>query len=83
MGLTDVVNGILHGPHGQTQPGAAKSSGMSPIAMAVLGLLAYQALKKISGSGLAVGGAQPAGSTRGPGTAPGSGTGAHVGGETR
>jgi uncharacterized protein YidB (DUF937 family) len=58
MGLIDVINGVLAGPRGQgqpQQPGAAQG-GMSPITMAVLGVLAYKALK---GSGI-LGGAQPA-----------------------
>jgi uncharacterized protein YidB (DUF937 family) len=56
MGLLDVINGVLAGPRGQgqQQPGPSQG-GMSPITMAVLGVLAYKALK---GSGI-LGGAQP------------------------
>jgi len=54
MGLLDVLNGMQNGPRGQRQPssGGASSSGggMSPITMAVLGLLAYKAVKSFSGS---------------------------------
>jgi uncharacterized protein YidB (DUF937 family) len=46
MGLMDILNGMQNGPHGQTQPG---KGGMSPITMAILGLLAYKAVKSLSG----------------------------------
>ena len=40
MGLLDILNGMQHGPHGQPQPGSSgSSSGMSPITMALLGVL--------------------------------------------
>jgi len=42
MGLLDVLNGMQNGPRGATTPG---SGGMSPITMALLGLLAYKAYK--------------------------------------
>jgi uncharacterized protein YidB (DUF937 family) len=49
MGLLDILNGMQNGPHGQTAPTApGSSSGMSPITMALLGLLAYKALKHIN-----------------------------------
>jgi uncharacterized protein YidB (DUF937 family) len=48
MGLLDVLNGIQNGPRGQRDP-SASSGGMSPITMAVLGLLAYKALKHFGG----------------------------------
>jgi len=44
MGLMDILNGMQNGPHGQQAP-AAGGGGMSPITMALLGLLAYKALK--------------------------------------
>ncbi len=46
MGLLDVIQGMLNGPHGQreTRP-AGGGGGMSPIMMALLGLLAYKALR--------------------------------------
>ncbi len=57
MGLLDVVNGVLAGPRGQPQqPSGAAQGGMSPITMAVIGVLAYKALK---GSGM-LGGSDPA-----------------------
>jgi uncharacterized protein YidB (DUF937 family) len=45
MGLMDVLNGMQNGPRGASQPG---KGGMSPITMAILGLLAYKAIKGIS-----------------------------------
>jgi Tfp pilus assembly protein PilX len=46
MGLADILTGMMNGPRGQRQPSSGGSgSGMSPIMMALLGLLAYKALK--------------------------------------
>ena len=46
MGLLDILNGMQNGPRGQQQPKSSGSSGgMSPIMTALLGLLAYKALK--------------------------------------
>ena len=50
MGLLDVLNGMQNGPRGPANPGAPSSGGMSPITMAILGLLAYKAVKHFSGS---------------------------------
>ena|SRR5262245_32187517 len=53
MGLIDVLNGMQNGPHGQRDPNArpgSSSGGMSPITMAILGLLAYKAVKGLAGS---------------------------------
>jgi uncharacterized protein YidB (DUF937 family) len=44
MGILDVLNGMQNGPHGQRDP-SSNSGGMSPITMAILGLLAFKALK--------------------------------------
>jgi len=49
MGLIDVLNGMQNGPHGQRGP-SSSSGGMSPITMAILGLLAYKAVKGLAGS---------------------------------
>ena len=50
MGLIDVLNGMQNGPRGQRDPSATSSSGgMSPITMAILGLLAYKATKGLAG----------------------------------
>ncbi|MGA8612348.1 MAG: YidB family protein [Xanthobacteraceae bacterium] len=49
MGLMDVLNGMQNGPHGAPNPGSSPSGkGMSPITMAVLGLLAYKAIKSFT-----------------------------------
>jgi uncharacterized protein YidB (DUF937 family) len=62
MGLLDVLNGMQNGPRGQRQPNPGGSSGgMSPLTMALLGLLAYKALKHF-------GGAQQQGAPSGTGT---------------
>jgi uncharacterized protein YidB (DUF937 family) len=48
MGLLDILNGMQNGPRGQPTPAPAGSGGMSPIAMALLGLVAYKAIKQLS-----------------------------------
>ena len=50
MGLLDVLNGMQQGPRGPSNPGAQSSGGMSPLTMAILGLLAWKAVKHFSGS---------------------------------
>jgi uncharacterized protein YidB (DUF937 family) len=55
MGLLDILNGMQNGPRGQSQPSAGGSSGMSPMTMALLGLLAYKAVKTLGGSQTAPG----------------------------
>ena len=53
MGLIDVLNGMQNGPRGQRDQSTAPSSGgggMSPITMAILGLLAYKAMKGLGSS---------------------------------
>jgi len=72
MGLLDVLNGMQNGPRGQrTAAPTGTGSGMSPISMAIMGLLAYKAVKHL-------GGGQPSPGSTGPGgtAAPG----AHSGG---
>jgi uncharacterized protein YidB (DUF937 family) len=51
MGLQDILTGMMNGPRGQPQPGSGSSSGggMSPLVMALLGLLAYKAFKGSGG----------------------------------
>ncbi len=50
MGLLDVINGMQNGPRGQSTPApTGKSGGISPIAMAILGLLAFKAVKSFTG----------------------------------
>lgn len=52
MGLLDVLNGMQNGPRGPSDPNAQSSSsgGMSPMTMAVLGLLAWKAVKHFTAS---------------------------------
>jgi uncharacterized protein YidB (DUF937 family) len=50
MGLMDVLNGMQNGPRGarhNTQGGS--SGGMSPLTMALIGLLAFKAIKHFTG----------------------------------
>jgi uncharacterized protein YidB (DUF937 family) len=58
MGLLDILTGMQNGPRGQRQP-SDSGGGMSPITMALLGLIAYKALKG-GGLGNIFGGGQPA-----------------------
>jgi len=64
VGLLDVLNGMQNGPRGQRTPGAT-GSGMSPLTMALLGLIAYKAIRSFSGS-------QPGATPAGPGASPGA-----------
>jgi uncharacterized protein YidB (DUF937 family) len=49
MGLMDILNGMQNGPRGNPQPGGSGGGGMSPMTMALLGLLAYKAIKSFGG----------------------------------
>src|SRR3954447_14683443 len=49
MGLLDVLNGMQNGPRGPSTPSSDKpSGGMSPMTMALLGLLAWKAFKHMT-----------------------------------
>lgn len=70
MGLMDILNGMQNGPRGSGRspdrsPASESRGGMSPITMALLGLLAYKAIKGFGGSSAqapsAPGGATPGG----------------------
>lgn len=74
MGLLDVLNGMQNGPRGQQNPNAG-SGGMSPITMAVLGLLAYKAVRHFTDQPAAT----PAASSQTSGAMPGQ-TGGSLGG---
>jgi uncharacterized protein YidB (DUF937 family) len=50
MGILDVLNGMQQGPRGPSDPNAQSSGGMSPLTMAILGLLAWKAVKHFSGN---------------------------------
>jgi uncharacterized protein YidB (DUF937 family) len=69
MGLLDVLNGMQNGPDGQRSSGG----GMSPMTMALLGLLAYKAYKSSGGVGSVLGGGQAAPAGVNPGNSGGSG----------
>jgi uncharacterized protein YidB (DUF937 family) len=76
MGLLDVLNGMQNGPRGPSDPSAQSSGGMSPMTMAILGLLAWKAIKHFTADG-----SQP-GATPAPAPSPagGSSTGGSLGG---
>lgn len=48
MGLLDVLNGMQQGPRGPSTPSEQSSGGMSPMTMAILGLLAWKAFKHLT-----------------------------------
>jgi uncharacterized protein YidB (DUF937 family) len=50
MGLLDVLNGMQNGPRGPSNPSAQSGGGMSPLTMAILGLLAWKAVKHLGGN---------------------------------
>jgi uncharacterized protein YidB (DUF937 family) len=45
MGLLDVINGMQQGPRGPSTPSSESSGGMSPMTMAILGLIAWKAIR--------------------------------------
>lgn len=74
MGLLDVLNGMQNGPHGAGTPApAGQGGGMSPLTMAILGLLAYKAIKKLSANNATAAPASPAPAPAPGGTAGGLG----------
>jgi uncharacterized protein YidB (DUF937 family) len=73
MELVDVLNGMQNGPRGQRTPGSGSSGGgMSPMTMALLGLLAYKAIKTFTGG-------QPNAAPTRPSAQPGATTGTPAG----
>ena len=71
MGLLDVLNGMQQGPRGPSTRSSESSSGggMSPMTMAILGLLAWKAVKHLTA------GSQPSAAPRSaPSPAPAGGT---------
>jgi len=81
MGLMDILNGMQNGPRGQpqpTQPGRS-GGGMSPLMMALIGVLAYKAMKGFGGS-QTPSGAPPTGGGTSSGTPGGGGLGDVLGG---
>jgi uncharacterized protein YidB (DUF937 family) len=73
MGLLDVLNGMQQGPRGPSTPSQSSGGGMSPMTMAVLGLLAWKAIRHLTASQP---GAAPA---KVPSPAPGGSAGGGVG----
>src|SRR3982750_4591260 len=69
MGLMDILNGMQNGPRGQQAPTGSGSGGMSPMMMALLGMLAYKAIKGGGLGNLLGGGASS--TTPAPGQLPG------------
>jgi uncharacterized protein YidB (DUF937 family) len=58
MGLIDILNGMQNGPRGPSQPNSSgKGGGMSPMMMALLGLVAYKAVNSMGGQPAVRGGA--------------------------
>src|ERR1700722_5134634 len=86
MGLMDVLNGMQNGPRGARtpagtgdQPGAtATKGGLSPLMMAVLGLIAYKAIRSVTGGGSQPSPAHPAAPPVAPPLAPSRPTGGTV-----
>ena len=58
MGVLDVINGMQKGPRGPSDPNA--KGGMSPMTLAILGVLAYKAVKHLAGSQATTAPATPA-----------------------
>ncbi len=75
MGLLDVLNGMQNGPRGPSTASAPSGGGMPPMTMAILALLAYKAVKHITGSSAPTAAPAPA-----PSPAPGGGLGGSLGG---
>lgn len=72
MGLLDVLNGMQQGPRGPSSPrdpSAQSGGGMSPMTMAILGLIAWKAVKHLTGGAA---GASPASSPGNPAPSPAS-----------
>jgi uncharacterized protein YidB (DUF937 family) len=68
MGLLDVLNGMQNGPRGPSNPSAQSGGGMSPMTMAILGLLAWKAVKHLT-----AGSSQPSASPAAPAPSPAGG----------
>jgi len=79
MGLMDILNGMQNGPRGQQQSPSG-SGGMSPMMMALLGLLAYKAIKGGGLGNMLGGGSSPGIDPRAPTGASGGGLGDILGG---
>jgi uncharacterized protein YidB (DUF937 family) len=67
MGLLDVLNGMQQGPRGPSDPNPQSGGGMSPMTMAILGLLAWKAVKHLTASQPATTQAPASGANPAPG----------------
>lgn len=73
MGLLDVLNGMQQGPRGPSTPSDQQGSGgMSPLTMAILGLLAWKTFKHLTGSQQSAPSPAPAPTSAPPPPAPAS-----------
>ena len=71
MGLLDILNGMQNGPRGQRDEAPASSGGgMSPLTMALIGLLAYKAFNYLKPGEAGAGANVPAGSKANVGAPP-------------
>jgi uncharacterized protein YidB (DUF937 family) len=75
MGLLDVLNGMQNGPRGPSNPSSQSApGGMSPMTMAILGLLAWKAIKHLTANNAATQSPTPA-----PAPTPSGGAGGGLG----
>jgi uncharacterized protein YidB (DUF937 family) len=80
MGLADILTGMMNGPRGQRQPSSGGGGGgMSPIMIALLGLLAYKAFKGRGGQIVPSGGVGQTGRLPPGGTMSAGGSGGDLG----
>jgi uncharacterized protein YidB (DUF937 family) len=63
----DVLNGMQNGPRGQPVPSSSSSGGMSPLTMALLGLIAYKTIRHFAPGQAASSPAAPAAPSGGGG----------------
>ncbi len=75
MGLLDVLNGMQQGPRGPSTPSTQSGGGMSPMTMAILGLLAWKAFRHLTAGPGAPSTAPSSAPQPAPSAAPGGGGG--------
>ena len=82
MGLLDVLNGMAQGPRGPSTstPSSSQSGGMSPLTMALLGLLAWKTVRHLTAGQPGAPKPAPSPAPAGTGGGVGSGPGASLGG---
>ena len=79
MGLIDVLNGMQQGPRGPRGSQPSSGGGMSPLTMAILGLLAYKAVKSFTNQPSAAPATPGHSASPGASPAPGAGSGSGLG----